>query len=115
MARGDIVYIDFPQSPRGTGHEQVGRRPALVVHDDATSATLTVIMVVPFTGNLAAQRFPHTIVVDPSSTNGLTGRSVLLVFQLRAIDRRRIGNAIGCLDPQLMNQVDAEMRCLLGL
>ena len=95
MARGDIVLVNLPQPAGTAGHEQVGRRPALIVHDDATSSTLSVIMIVPFTSKLGAQRFPHTIFVDPSAENGLTLPSVLLVFQLRAIDRSRIGRTIG--------------------
>lgn len=90
MKRGDIVLVNLPQTADGAGHEQVGTRPALIVHDDATSETLSVVMIVPFTSNLKAQRFPHTIVVEPTEENGLTVQSVLLVFQLRAIDRQRV-------------------------
>ena len=115
MARGDIVLVNLPRPASGTGHEQVGRRPALVVHDDTTSPTLSVIMIVPFTSKLSARRFPHTILVDPSPENGLTLPSVLLVFQLRAIDRSRIGKTIGCLEAEWMECVNAEMRCMLGL
>jgi mRNA interferase MazF len=115
MARGDIVLVDLPQPASGTGHEQTGSRPALIVHDDATSHILSVIMVVPFTGRLSAQRFPHTILVQPSSANGLSCPSVLLVFQLRAIDRRRIMRTIGHLESQTMQLVNEEMGRLLGL
>ena len=115
MARGDVVIVNLPTVARGSGHEQIGRRPALVVHDDATSCSLSVIMIIPFTGQISASRFPHTIRVDPSPQNGLSAVSILLVFQLRAIDRRRIGDTIGQLEPSLMTQVDQEMRRLLGL
>jgi mRNA interferase MazF len=115
MDRGDIVLVDLPRPAGAGGHEQVGKRPALIVHDDATSRTLSVIMIIPFTGKLSAQRFPHTILVQPSSTNGLSCQSVLLVFQLRAIDRQRIQGTIGHLDPQIMQSVDEEMKRLLGL
>ena len=115
MARGDVVLVNLPQPAGVAGHEQVGRRPALVVHDDATSPTLSVIMIIPFTSKLSAERFPHTILVNPSAENGLDVPSVLLVFQLRAIDRSRIGRTIGRLEPELMDQVNAEMRGMLGL
>lgn len=36
MKRGDIVLVNLPQTADGAGHEQVGTRPALVVHDDST-------------------------------------------------------------------------------
>jgi mRNA interferase MazF len=115
MARGDIVLVNLPQPIGGAGHEQAGNRPALVVHDDATFTTLSVIMIIPFTSQLNAQNFPHTILVQPSAQNGLNYPSVLLVFQLRAIDRNRITDTIGRLEENIMQRVNEEMKGLLGL
>jgi mRNA interferase MazF len=115
MARGDIIYVDLPQPAGPTGHEQIGIRPVLVVHDDATSGVLSVIVIIPFTATLTAQRYPHTILVQPSPQNGLTAPSVLLVFQLRAIDRTRFKNTIGHLEPNIMQLVEDELRRMLGL
>jgi mRNA interferase MazF len=72
-------------------------------------------MIVPFTSNIKAQRFPHTILVEPTEENGLTMQSVLLVFQLRAIDRQRITKTIGHLEDELIEKVNQEMKGLLGL
>ena len=101
MKRGDIILVELPQA-NTSGHEQEGSRPALVVHDDATSNQLSVIMIVP-------------ILVQPSVQNGLSMASVLLVFQLRAIDKRRIKRQLGTLEISILEQVDAEMKKLLGL
>ncbi len=115
MKRDDIVLVNLPQTADGAGHEQVGTRPALVVHDDSTSDTLSVVMIVPFTSNLKAQRYAHTILVQPTKENGLTVQSVLLVFQLRAIDRHRVTKTIGHLENELIEKVNQEMKGLLGL
>jgi mRNA interferase MazF len=115
MTRGDIVLVDLPQTKGGAGHEQVGTRPALIVHEEATSNTLSVIMVIPFTSQLNAQSFPHTILIQPSAENGLNYPSVLLIFQLRAIDRNRITDTIGHLDENIMEHVNDQLRLLLGL
>ena len=115
MKRGDIVLVNLPQTADGAGHEQVGTRPALVVHDDSTSETFSVVMIVPFTSNLKAQRYSHTILVEPTKENGLTVQSVLLVFQLRAIDKQRITRKIGHLEQDLIEKVNQEMKDLLGL
>ena len=115
MKRGDIVLVNLPQATDDAGHEQVGKRPALIVHDDATSNTLSVVMIVPFTSNIKAQRFPHTILVQPSKENGLSKPSVLLVFQLRAIDKQRVTKKIGHLEDGLMEKVNQEIKDLLGL
>jgi mRNA interferase MazF len=72
-------------------------------------------MIIPLTGRLSALRFPHTIQVEPSEENGLTQPSVLLVFQLRAIDRSRIVETIGHLEQHYLDLVDREMRYMLNL
>ena len=87
----------------------------MVVNSDARSGSQLVAVIIPFTSKLQAQRFAHTLVIQPSPTNGLTVKSVLLVQQLRAIDTQRITTTLGRLDAQTMSLVDAEMRSLLDL
>ena len=115
MARGDILTVELPAPSGRPGHEQVGYRPAIVVQTDVTDASLPTTMIVPLTSNLNALCFLHTFRVDPSPQNGLTRPSVLLVFQLRAIDKRRLGNNIGRLEQRHLQQLETEMRRLLGL
>ena len=115
MARGDVLRVELPPPPGGAGHEQAGRRPAIAVQADVMGITLPTLMIVPLTGQLSALRFPYTIRVEPSNVNGLTQPSVLLVFQLRAIDRQRILETIGRLEQDYLDQLDAEMQRMLGL
>jgi mRNA interferase MazF len=111
MPRGDIVLVNLPVS---SGHEQSGQRPALIVHSDQSHG-LMMVMLIPMTSNLAAKRFDHTIVVQPSSLNGLSQPSILMVFQLRALDRSRLLRTIGRLESEIMDLVDSEMKNLLGI
>ena len=115
MARGDVLTVDLPAPSGAAGHEQVGYRPAIVVQTGLTNANFSTTMIVPLTSNLNALRFPHTIQVDPSPQNGLATPSVLLVFQLRAIDKRRLGKRLGRLEQHHMQQLEIEIRHLLGL
>jgi mRNA interferase MazF len=115
MARGNILTVDLPAPASRAGHEQIGYRPAIVVQTDATDTSLPTTMIVPLTANLGALRFPHTLQVDPSPQNGLARPSVLLVFQLRAIDKKRLGNRIGQLEQHHLQQLEAEIRNLLAL
>jgi len=115
MERGDIVFVDLPQAKGSAGREQIGKRPALIVHEDATINSFSVIMIVPFTSQLSARRFAYTILVQPSATNGLSVPSALLIFQLRAIDKQRLANKIGQLETDVMKKVDSELKKLLGL
>jgi len=115
MARGDILTVDLPNSIGRPGHEQVGPRPAIVVQTDMVDATLPTTMIIPMTSNLGALRYPHTFRIDPSLNNHLTLPSVLMVFQLRAIDKMRLGNRIGRLDQRHVQQLETEIRNLLSL
>ena len=116
MQRGDIVLVELPQVATGaSGHEQTGNRPALVVHSDATSASLSVIMIVPMTSNLSAKNYPHAIEIQPTARNGLSMSSVLMVSQLRAIDKHRILRTLGEIEAPIMAQVTAEMKKMLEI
>lgn len=115
MARGDIFTVELPTPSRGAGHEQMGSRPAVVVQTDIADGMVPTTMVVPITSNSRALRFPYTFAIDPSERNGLAKRSVALVFQLRAIDVRRLGARIGRLEAHHLQKLETEMRCLLGM
>lgn len=115
MKRGEIVLVDLPASAGSAGREQIGTRPALIVHSDASNEQLPVVMVIPFTSQLGAQRYPHTILIQPDEQNGLSVPSVLMVFQLRALDKTRIVRSIGMLKSSLLVTVENELRQLLDL
>src|SRR5712691_6696529 len=110
MARGDLLLVSLPSSDR---REQSGRRPAVAVQMDQSGEPM--LLVAPVTSNLAALRFAFSIRVEPSPENGLTTVSVIMVFQMRAIDKTRIIRKIGRLSKEDMERVDAEIwRMLKG-
>jgi mRNA interferase MazF len=115
VARGDIFFVRLPVPSGQSGREQIGNRPAIVVQAEASDSGLPTTMIVPMTSSSRALRFPHTFQVDPSPQNGLTRSSILLVFQLRAIDKSRLGDHIGRLEQCHMQTLETEMRALLGI
>lgn len=115
MARGDVWLVELPSSGNKPGREQIGTRPAVVVQTDSDEARLPTTIVVPMTSRQDAERFPFTILIEPSNQNGISRRSILLVFQLRAIDKKRLNKKIGTLEPQYMQQMQNKIRELLGL
>jgi mRNA interferase MazF len=104
MARGDVLLVSLPPSDR---REQSGRRPALAVQTNQAGEPM--LMVAPVTSNLAALRFAYSVPVDPSPENGLKAPSVVMVFQMRAIDKARIIRRIGQLSETDMASIDAEI------
>lgn len=113
MPPGDICFVDYP---RANGHEQAGRRPSLVLQDDAYAHASPLVITIPFTtAALTLSRFPAVLPVPATPTNGLTANSFLLVFQVRAIDRRRVDAVpIGTLDPSILAQVYDALDRLTG-
>ena len=104
MTRGDILLVGLPESDK---REEKGNRPAIAVQTD--TATSPMLMIIPVTSSLGALRFPFTVRIEPSEQNALTLPSVAMVFQMRAIDRKRIIQKIGELELQYLTQVDAEI------
>jgi mRNA interferase MazF len=91
MQFGDIYLVEIPMS---NGHEQAGLRPAVIVQEIGIEKVPTVL-IVPLTSKLKAKDFPFTFVVEPDQSNNLNVVSVSLVFQVRAIDKKRLKNKIG--------------------
>lgn len=104
MARGDILMVSLPATD---GREQSGRRPAVAVQIDIAGEPM--LMIVPITSNLTALRFTFSVGVEPSSENGLTAPSVIMVFQMRAVDKTRIIQRIGHLSSDDLKRVDNEI------
>ena len=108
MKKGEIWLVDLPPT---NGYEQSGLRPVLVL----SRVEVNVVIILPFTANVSALRFPHTIEIQPSSSNGLNATSIVLVFQIRAIDRKRLQRKIGELAPEIVTSIDQMLRQILSL
>jgi mRNA interferase MazF len=108
MKKGELWLVEIPPT---NGHEQSGLRPVLVL----SPVEANVVIIIPFTSNLSALRYPHTIEIHPSPENGLNATSVALVFQMRAIDRKRLQRRIGKLETDSLKQIDSMIRNILSL
>ena len=106
MKLGDIHWVESVS--RG-GHEQSGRRSAIVFQNEATSSLLPTLLVIPRTTQQSALRFPGTVLVEAAIENGLNRASVALVFQLTAIDRRLLGAKIGAVGDDILTVLRAAL------
>jgi mRNA-degrading endonuclease toxin of MazEF toxin-antitoxin module len=86
----------------------------VILQDDSFAGTLPLVLVVPLTTAMAATRFPGTLLVEPTSDNGLRQPSVGLVFQLRAADRQRIRERIGSVGTEVLEAIYATLDRLMG-
>jgi mRNA interferase MazF len=112
MEIGDVYTVEIPPS---NGHEQAGARPAIIAQAPKFGVTLPTVLIVPLTSRLTAQSFPGTLLIQPDSDNNLNATSVALVFQLRAIDKRRIKRRLGRLSASDLSKVHDQMKALLHI
>jgi mRNA-degrading endonuclease toxin of MazEF toxin-antitoxin module len=98
MNVGDIHWVEFPA--RG-GRAQSGRRPAIVAQK---VSTLPTVLLIPFTTQQDALRFPGTVLIEPDGGNNLRQPSVALVFQLTAVDRNFVKNKLGTISNEKINE-----------
>lgn len=110
MTFGDIYLVEIPASG---GHEQQGVRPAIVVQTTENIDRVPTILIVPFTTQIKAANFPFTFVVKSDTANNLTSTSVALVFQLRAIDKKRLKSKIGNLNPDYLQILKQNLENIL--
>ena len=108
MTKGEIWVSDLPVKG---GHVQRGYRPALIIAE----TTKSIVTVIPITSSLTATKFRYTIPVVPSQGNGLDRPSILLLYQLGAIDKRFLHRSIGRLDPAILMRVDEQLKQMLHL
>ena len=108
MKKGELWLVDIPPT---NGYEQSGLRPVLLM----SSVEANTVIIVPLTTNLAALRYPHTVEMHPSASNGLKVTSIALVFQVRAIDKKRLQRKTGECDVEIMEEIDTMIKHLLSL
>ncbi|WP_317366532.1 type II toxin-antitoxin system PemK/MazF family toxin [uncultured Tyzzerella sp.] len=111
VKRGDIFYADL--SPV-VGSEQGGVRPILVVQNDIGNRYSPTIICAAITSQINKAKLPTHIEIDCSKYL-LIKDSVVLLEQVRTIDKKRIKEKIGHLDDIIMSKVDKALLISLGL
>ena len=110
IKRGELYYADL--SPV-IGSEQGGVRPVLVVQNDVGNKYSPTVIAAAVTSKLTKARLPTHIELS-ARTYGLVKDSVVLLEQIRTIDKRRLKERIGLLSPQVMARVDDALLISLG-
>lgn len=111
VKRGDIYYADL--SPV-VGSEQGGVRPVLIVQNDVGNRYSPTVIAAAITSKLSKNRLPTHIDVYADRV-GLAKDSVILLEQIRTIDKKRLGEKMGHLDDAAMAAVDDAISVSFGL
>lgn len=110
ILRGEIYYADL--SPV-LGSEQGGVRPVLVVQNNIGNKYSPTVIAAAITSKLTKAKLPTHIAVEEGQF-GLSKASVILLEQLRTLDKRRLRERIGSLDEPTQLRVDRALLISLG-
>ena len=111
VRRGDIFYADL--SPV-IGSEQGGVRPVLIVQNDVGNKYSPTVICAAITSQINKAKLPTHVEIDTIQST-LVRDSVILLEQIRTIDKKRLREKICRLDEQLMRRVDHALSVSLGL
>lgn len=102
----DVTYTD------SQGHEQRGERPCLIIKEFQTG---DMVLIIPFTGELAAERFPYTTKIDRSNLNGLENDSIALIFQMKSISKSRFRYKRGKISSSKYDEIEIHIKNIFEL
>ncbi len=111
VKRGDIFYADL--SPV-VGSEQGGTRPVLIVQNDMGNRHSPTVIAAAITSQTGKAKLPTHIELS-AWKYGLPKDSVVLLEQIRTLDKRRLKEHMGHLDLDLMQRVDMAIAVSFGL
>lgn len=110
IKRGELYYADL--SPV-VGSEQGGVRPVLIIQNDVGNKYSPTIIAAAITSQLQKAKLPTHIPIN-SSDSGLPKNSIVLLEQLRTLDKKRLREKIGVLDEDVMKNVNQGLLISLG-
>ncbi|MHA6259824.1 type II toxin-antitoxin system PemK/MazF family toxin [Sporosarcina sp. CAU 1771] len=111
IKRGDVFFADL--SPV-VGSEQGGTRPVLVIQNDIGNRFSPTVIIAAITAQIQKAKLPTHVEID-AERYGFERDSVILLEQVRTIDKSRLTDKITQLDEFLMEQVDEALEVSFGL
>ena len=110
IRRGDLFYADLNPV---VGSEQGGIRPVLVIQNDVGNYFSPTVVAAAITSRKAKNSLPTHILLE--NVPGLAPTSLLLLEQLRTIDRQRLRGYIGRISKEKMLEIDAALAISIGI
>jgi mRNA interferase MazF len=111
VKRGDVFYADL--SPV-VGSEQGGVRPVLIIQNDIGNRFSPTVIVAAITAQIQKAKLPTHVEIE-AKTHGMERDSVILLEQIRTIDKQRLTDKITHLDDDTMRKVDEALQISVGL
>ena len=109
--RGEIYLVNFDPT---VGSEIQKTRPALILQNDISNQYSPITIVAAITSQFDFETYPTEVLINPPE-GGLTITSVVLLNQIRSIDKQRLVKRMGIVSDHLMGYVDNAIQISLGL
>ncbi|MEK7093800.1 MAG: type II toxin-antitoxin system PemK/MazF family toxin [Patescibacteria group bacterium] len=109
--RGEVYLVDFDPT---RGAEIKKTRPALILQNDIANRFSAITIVAAITSHVEPPFYPTEVMI-PKGEAGLTTHSVVLLNQIRSIDKLRLVKRLGTVKPGTMARVDKALVISLGL
>ena len=109
--RGDVYLVSFDPT---VGSEIKKTRPALVIQNDIANRFSPITTVAAITSNVGPDLYPTEVLISKGE-GGLTVPSIVLLNQIRSIDKRRLMKRLGSVSASSMAQVGRALEISLGL
>ena len=111
ILRGDLYYADLEPV---IGSEQGGIRPVLIIQNNIGNRYSSTVIVAAITGKEMKTTLPtHCVLLEMQS--GLDRESIILLEQIRTIDKQRLRDYVGALTSPIMREVDKALSVSVGL
>lgn len=109
IMRGDIYYADL--SPV-IGSEQGGYRPVLILQNNKGNKFSTTVIVAPISSKVQKNKIPTHVLIENEQ---LERKSIVLLEQIRTIDKKRIFDKVGCVTKDKMDLVNEAIKTSLDI
>ncbi|MFQ6862205.1 MULTISPECIES: type II toxin-antitoxin system PemK/MazF family toxin [Beduini] len=109
ITRGDIFYADL--SPV-VGSEQGGYRPVLILQNNKGNKFSTTVIVAPISSKVQKNKIPTHVLID---NDQLEKKSIVLLEQIRTIDKKRIFDKVGCVSAEKMELINQAIKTSLDI
>lgn len=110
VRKGEIYYAELSGT---VGSEQDGVRPVLIIQNDVGNRNSPTTIIAPLTSRHDKTVLPTHITLD--KRYGLSEKSLVLLEQIRTVDKCRLLNYIGMVDAKTMGQIDDGIRISFGI
>jgi mRNA interferase MazF len=111
LIRGEVYLVNFDPT---IGSEISKTRPALIVQNDIANEHSPITIIAAITSKFDDRLYPTEVQLEPPE-GGLKASSVILLNQIRSIDRQRLIKRLGVISPEKLNEVNRAIEISFGL